>query len=176
MRVMNAWCSSQQIQVNIDHCLLCQSSAKFNSILSLPFFMHYFVKLVWHSSHPCIHSFLQHDFVAPLIRSQVHCFTLEAGLGRVKFPWSLGHDWHDTGRARTIICLWGFLSHMSFITCIVMHRAPPNYEARIVHREKRFMGEKKTKKEEKMDFWSLCLMRWVFIMLCDLREFGSIIS
>lgn len=55
------------------------------------------------------------------------------------------------GEQRTeIICLWGFSEHhMSFITCIVMHRAPPNYEARIVHREKIYGGKKDQKKRKK---------------------------
>ena len=34
---------------------------------------------------------------------------------------------------------------MSFITCIVMHRAPQNYETGIVCRERNY-GKKKTKK------------------------------
>lgn len=40
---------------------------------------------------------------------------------------------------------------MSFITCIVMHRAPPNYETRRVHRE-RICGEKRQKKRRRNGF------------------------
>jgi len=38
---------------------------------------------------------------------------------------------------------------MSFVTCVVIHRAPQNYETRTVHRERIY---EKKKEEEKMDF------------------------
>lgn len=66
---------------------------------------------------------------------------------------SLDH-WGTTdktlGDQRTeIFCLWEFSEHhMSFVTCIVMHRAPQNYETRTVHRERIY----EKKEEEKMDF------------------------
>lgn len=53
---------------------------------------------------------------------------------------------------------------MSFITCIVMHRAPPNYEARIVHREKIY-GGKKTKKRGKNGFLK-SLLNEVGVLSC----------
>lgn len=144
----------KQIQVNIDHCLLCQLLP--NLTVSFHTFLYaLFLKLVYTLLIPTL-LFCSMTLWLLSSRSQVQQVKfLEAG----RQEWSSLDHWGMTdmdtpGRAKDrTICLRGFSEHHMSLPTHVRRRpgAPPNYEARIVHREKIY-GGKKTQKKRKNDF------------------------